>query len=411
MTEAFDTHILDNGLVILGEPMEGVQSAAFAFIVPAGAARLTRAYCGAANVILDWIFRGAGTRDSRQFNDALDILGLHRAGSIGGANLTLGAALEAGNLSAALDLYADVLVKPHLAADQFELARQLTQEEILSLEDDPRQKAMLLLREQFYPAPLGIPTAGDLDVVRSLQADQVSDLAAKHLNMGATIMTVAGKYDFAALCAQIQKRFGDVAGQPLEPFSLGDTGERTLHVAHEGAQVHIGLMAPTVTIADPDYYAARVAVSILSGGMSARLFTEVREKRGLCYAIDARYHGMKEVAGVACYAGTTPDKAQETRDVIQAEFQNLSQGITEDELGRAKVGLKAALVMQSESTSSRVGALGGDYYLLGRVRPLEEIKQGVEAVTVESVTDFLTRHPIQNFTQVTIGPVTVENRA
>jgi len=411
MIQLFDTHVLDNGLVILGEPMEGVHSAAFAFLVPAGAARMPRTECGAGNVILDWIFRGAGSRDSRHLNDALDILGMHRAGSVGSVHMTLGAALEAGNLSAALDLYADVLLEPHLDSDQFELARQLAEEEILSLEDDPRQKAMLKLREQFYPAPLGTPTVGDIDTVRTLKPDRVSTMVSQYLTMGASILAVAGKYDFAAVCDQIQTRFGNTPAQALEPLTLGQSGAQTTHVEHDGAQVHICLMTPTVTITDPDYYAARVAVSILSGGMSARLFTEVREKRGLCYAIDARYHGMKDVAGIACYAGTTPDKAQETRDVIQAEFENLSQGITDDELDRAKVGLKAALVLQSESTSSRVGALGGDYHLLGRVRPLEEIKQGVEAVTVEAVTGFLTRHPIRNFTQVTIGPVTVENRA
>ena len=86
-------------------------------------------------------------------------------------------------------------------------------------------------------------------------------------------------------------------------------------------------MTPAVPPGHEDYYSARVAVSVLSGGMSARLFTEVREKRGLCYAIGARYHSLKDAAGIACYAGTTPDKAQETLDVTVAEFRRLADGI------------------------------------------------------------------------------------
>ena len=100
------------------------------------------------------------------------------------------------------------------------------------------------------------------------------------------------------------------------------------------------------------------AVSVLSGGMSARLFTEVREKRGLCYAVAARYHCLKEAAGISCYAGTTPEKAQETIDVIMAEFNRLSEGISEEEIQRAKTGLKSALILQSESSSSRAGGIG-----------------------------------------------------
>ena len=163
-------------------------------------------------------------------------------------------------------------------------------------------------------------------------------------------------------------------------------------------------MTPTARFVDEGYYDTRAAVSVLSGGMSSRLFTEVREKRGLCYAIGAKYHSLKEAAGISCYAGTTPDKAQETLDVIMGEFNRLAEGISEPELERAKVGLKSALIMQSESSSSRSGSIGSDYYMLGRVRTLDEIKEKIEARSVESVLGFLRSHPFRDFTVVTIGP-------
>jgi predicted Zn-dependent peptidase len=138
--------------------------------------------------------------------------------------------------------------------------------------------------------------------------------------------------------------------------------------------------------------------------MSARLFTEVREKRGLCYAVGAQYHGLKEAAGIACYAGTTPEKAQETLDVITVEFNRLAEGIGEEEIERAKVGLKSALILQSESSSSRAGAIGSDYYMLGRVRSLDEIKDKIEETSVDSVSGFLRNNKFKDFTVVTIGP-------
>jgi len=185
---------------------------------------------------------------------------------------------------------------------------------------------------------------------------------------------------------------------------LKERSERYTHIKNSGSQVHIGLMTKTVRPMEQGYYDARVAVSVLSGGMSARLFTEVREKRGLCYAVGARYHGLKEAAGIMCYAGTTPDKAQQTHDVIIDEFRNLSNGISEDEIDRAKAGLKSSLIMQSESSSSRAGSVASDFYMLGKVRSLDEIKDAIERTSVDSVINFLRDNPFGEFTVFTIGP-------
>ena len=408
MAERFDKHILKNGMVILGEPMEGVGSAAFGFMLPAGAALLPEGSCGAANVIADWIFRGAGDKNSRQLSDALDGLGLQRAGSVGSSHIAIGAALEAGNLSKAIDLYADIILTPSLAEDQFEPARQLAIDGVYSLDDEPRQKVMLKLKEQFYPSPLGRSSAGKIDELKILTAKRTRQIIKDNFNLSQTIFTVAGRYDFDAVCRRMESLFETDRQQPLEQFELVHKAGKYIHIDNEGAQVHIGLMTGTVRPMDNDYYNARVAVSVLSGGMSARLFTEVREKRGLCYAIGARYHGLKEAAGIMCYAGTTPEKAQQTLDVVIGEFERLKEGISEEEIERAKVGLKSSLILQSESSSSRADAIGSDYYILGRVRSLDEIKERIEQTTIDSVVGFLRSHKFKDFTVVTIGPKQVK---
>ena len=404
MTETSDRHTLENGMVLLGEPMEAVESAAFEFMLPAGEARLPEGRCGAGNVIADWIFRGAGNRNSRQLSDALDGLGLVRGRSVGSSHINVGAALEAGNLAQALELYADVILKPSLEEDQFELARQLAVDDVLALDDDPRQKVMLKLREQFYPTPLGRNTVGEVPALKALTAEASRQIIRDRFNVSQAVFSVAGKYDFGAVCRQMEGLFETQRRQSSKTVTLGPRAGQYTHLHNDGAQVHIGLMTETVTPTDDDYYNARVAISVLSGGMSARLFTEVREKRGLCYAIGARYHGLKEAAGVMCYAGTAPDKAQETLDCVIGEFRRLSEGINDEEMARAKVGLKSALILQSESSSSRAGAIGSDYYLLGRVRGLDEIKDKIEQTTADSVLEFLRSHPFKDFTVVTIGP-------
>lgn len=391
-------------MVILGEPMEAVGSAAFGFMLPGGASRLPDGCCGAGSVIIDWIFRGAGGKNSRELSDALDGLGLHRNSSMGSSHITIGAVLEAGNLADAIELYADLILRASLKEDQFELARQLAIDGVKALDDNPRQKVMLKLREQFYPNPLGRSALGEITELQNLTAEKTKQIIKDKFNLSHTIFAVAGKYNFNTIVAQMKNLFeADQQKHFKEPTPGSKTGKYT-HISNDGAQVHIGLMTETVRPADEDYYNARVAVSVLSGGMSARLFTEVREKRGLCYAVGAQYHNLKEAAGIACYAGTIPDKAQETLDVIMAEFNRLKDGISGEEIERAKVGLKSSLILQSESSSSRAAGIGGDYYILGRVRSLDEIKNKIEQTTVESVLGFLKNNKFKDFTVVTIGP-------
>ncbi len=410
MAERFDKCILKNGMVLFGEPMEAVESVAFGFMLPAGEALLPEGCCGAGSVIADWVFRGAGDKNSRQLGDALDGLGLHRAGGVGSSHITIGAALEANNLSQALDLYADIILEASLKEDQFELARQLAIDGVLALDDDPRQKVMLELREQFYPSPLGRSVVGHIDELKALTAQSTRAIIKNRFNLSQTIFAVAGKYDFDAIVSILDSRFSilDTNIQHRASSIEHPASSKYTHLHNDGAQVHIGLMTETVKPADEDYYNARVAVSVLSGGMSARLFTEVREKRGLCYAIGARYHGLKSAAGIMCYAGTTPEKGQETLDVIIGEFNRLSVEISKEEIERAKVGLKSSLILQSESSSSRAGGIGSDYYILGRVRSLDEIKSKIEETSVDSVLGFLRNNKFKDFTVVTIGPKEVK---
>jgi predicted Zn-dependent peptidase len=408
MSEKLDKHILRNGMVLLGERMEGVGSVAFGFLLPAGSALLPERCGGAGNVITDWIFRGAGARSSRQVVDVLDGLGLQRSSGVDSLTTSMTGALEAGNLTKALEVYADVILRPHLDDGQFALAKDLAMQELAGLADDPRQKVMLDLREQFYPWPLGRSPMGTEEELKRLDADATRQIVKDGFDVSNGAFAVAGKYDWDQICQLMERLFGGEAKRAPRQAKAGRRGKRHFHEQSDGAQVHIGIMTPTVNVQDEDYYDIRAAADILGGGMSARLFTEVREKRGLCYAVGSRYHCLKGHAGVICYAGTTPDKAQETLDVTIGEFRKLADGVSADEVQRAKVGLKSSLIMGSESTIARAGAMAGDWHLLGRVRPMEEIKSRIEKLSAKSVSAAAAKHRFGDFTIVTIGPKTVE---
>ena len=404
MPTNFDKLVLDNGLVILGQPMENLASVAFNFSIPCGQRYIPTGKAGAANILSDWLLKGTQHKSGKELITALDSLGIHHSCSGGTSFLTLSAALEASNLSKVLPLYSEMIFEPGFDADQFEFSKESAIQELTGLDDDPRQLVMLKLKENFYPDPLGQSPLGKLEDLKTLTAQQTKDIYFDKLDLSNSIFSIAGKYDFDDLTRQFKELFSCKTQGQTPEITPQQKYHNYTHQHNDGAQVHIGLMCPTVTIDSPEYYNAKIAVAILSGGMSSRLFTEVREKRGLCYAVGANYNTVKGYAGIGCYMGTTSEKAQETYDVTLEQFQNLAKGITQQELDIAKTGIKSSLIMSNESSLARASALTNDYHLLGELRTLEQIKQSIENVKISSVVEFLEANPLKDFTVFSIGP-------
>lgn len=402
--EKINIHKLFNGMTLITEMLPEVASGAFVFLLPCGASDDEKGKCGTATVLSEWIFRGAGELDNRQLNDKIEGLGLQRNSHVSSLHTGLSGALVADNLFDIMNLYKDVVRTARLEEKYFQMCQMLTLQGLMSLEDDPRHKIGLLVRERFLPAPIGQPGPGKIDDVQTLTPQDVGNHYRSHYTPHNAILALAGKVDFKEAKARIDEFFGDWEGRIPAEIEPGTCNEGYLHHPHDGAQVHIGIMHPSVTVADTDYYKALAAVNILSGGMGSRLFTEVREKRGLCYAVGANHLMAGPFGAIQCYLGSSPDNAQEALDVTIHELRNLGEGITEDELERAKVGLRATLVMQGESTMARAMGCASDYHHLGRVRSLEEIETAIEKLTVVDVMDYIHSHPAEKFMVVTIGP-------
>jgi predicted Zn-dependent peptidase len=404
LPERYYQHVFENGLALLAERMAGMQSAAMTMLVPAGAAFDPRDGSGTATVLSDLLLRGAGQRDSRQLTDYLDRLGLQRSSSVGVHHARFACAALADKVIEGLGAYADVVRRPHMPESGFEAARDLALQALASLEDDPRQKVLIKLREWHFPWPYGRSTMGREEQLKKLTLDLCRLHHRRGYRARGAIIALAGNIDFEQLKDQVGRHLGDWDGTPDTAIEIIAPPGRAHHEQHKSEQTHIGIAWPSILETDDAYYTMRLAIEALSGGMSSRLFTEIREKRGLVYNVWAGYSSLKGYGSILGYAGTSNDRAQATLDTFIAELYRLSEGITAAELQRAKTGLKAATIMQGESTNSRASAIAHDWFMRGRIRTLDEIKAGIDAVTLDGVNDWLQRNRPGDFTIVTVGP-------
>ncbi len=402
--QSIHTHQFPNGLMLIVEEMKDVQSAAFSFQVPAGSIYEPTGQNGVAAYLSDWIIRGAGEYDSRELSSVMDNLGLQHGENVGGYHFAFSGATIAGRLADCLRVYGDIIRRPHLLDDEFDPVATGVAQSLKSAEDEPQRKAMVELRRLAFTEPWNRPSDGTLADLANIIPDSVRKHYAAHFRPNNSILGVAGNVNFQELVDVVGEVFGDWEAKPATTVTPGGTGAKRKFIEHESTQTHIALAYDSVSYPDPDYYAAWAAVGILSGGMSARLFTEVRERRGLCYSVFASQSSLKHEGRVLCYAGTSNERAQETLDVTIQELKKLGEGIGEDELARCKARAKSSLVMAQESTSSRASSIARDWFLLGRVTTLQEVRDRVEALTIPAILDYVHRKPARDFTVLTIGP-------
>ncbi len=408
MTDRIFTHRFDNGLVLIGERMDWVQSAAFSISVPGGCIYDPADRAGLGNFVCEMVQRGCGDRDSRQFVTDLENLGVDRSSSVSTAHASYGGAMLAANLPEVLKIYADLLRRPLMPAELIEEGRAVCFQELRAIEDDLAHKTLSLLRERANPAPWGRLPQGDEESLLAITIEDIRQHFTATYVPHSTIMAVAGNFQWEQLRDNVGALFGDWTAAPV-PKPVETPAERgCAHIEHDSSQTHIGVAHPSTPYSHDDYFQARGAVGILSDGMSSRLFTEVREKRGLCYTVFATLHSLLNSANVLCYSSTSTDRAQETLDVIVQELIRLGEGVEQAELDRLKARIKSGLIMQQESSASRSASIAADWFHLGRVRTLDEVGNKIDALSCDSINAYLKNNPAGNFAVVSLGQKKLE---
>lgn len=394
---------LDNGIVLLGEDLPGLESVAIAFHTPAGAIHDGPGRCGLATLSGEMMLRGAGDRRSRDIVEALEGAGIQWAQSVSTSHTSFAGAMVARQLPVALPIYADILRRPTLDADELDNARQMVLQNLAGTEDDPAHRVMSALRQLHYPHPWGMPSEGISADVERITIDEVRGFVRDRVRPAGTIIAVAGRIDWDDFVRRVEGLFGDWDTGGVEPVAVGKRGERVRHVHHDSQQTHIALAWSAPPYRDDASYEASAALSVLGGGSSSRLFSEVRERRGLCYSVSAGYHTLRDAAAAVCYSGTSAGRAQETLDVMLAEIARLPGTIEEAELDRVKARAKSGLVMQQESSAARAGWIAKQWYHLGTVRGLADELARHDRLTVASVESWLSDHRPAGLTVVSLG--------
>jgi predicted Zn-dependent peptidase len=402
--ESINIHHFDNGLTLLGEQMEGVGSSAVSVLLPTGAVNESTSRLGLASLTCEMLSKGAGQWNSQQLSEQFEDLGVDYGQGAGVEATTFSMACLEENLIKAIPLLKTLILEPRFPAEELQSVKDIALQDIKSVEDEPASQVMIELAKRFYPEPFGRTSMGNAEGINSTTLEDIKNFHKNCYSASGSIIGVSGKFDWDKVCAEVQDCFGKWEGK-TDRFSPGDlpTENQNILLEKDTKQLQIALAYPSVSHDHPDFYVAKLAVGALSGGMSGRLFIEVREKRGLVYRVSASHSAVKGRAAVFVYAGTTPENGQETLDVICAELKKLKEGVTDQELHRSKLDLKSRLIMQGESSLNRAPAIASDWWNIGRVRTLDEIKQKIDQVTSADIMKHLEQFPVAPMTLVTLG--------
>jgi predicted Zn-dependent peptidase len=280
----------------------------------------------------------------------------------------------------------EVLSEPAFPKKECETAKIQSVQELKHLDDEPLSKAFVHLKELYFGEKWGHNELGHEREIPSITRDDIQSFWSGHyVPKGALFAASSGS-----------SRANEAPPAP-PPANV------SRHIQKDSEQTQIVLAYPSVARSHPQFFAAQLGVSVLSGGMSARLFTEVRERRALVYSVGAQSSSLRATGVCYAYAGTTAKRAQETLTVLKAELMRLPKDVTEEEVERARIGVKAHLLMDQESTGTRVRELLDDLYFQNRILSMEELIAQIDGVTVKDVKTFWTAYPIEPYALVTIG--------
>jgi predicted Zn-dependent peptidase len=400
---------LTNGLTVIVEEMPHVESVAYDLMIPGGVILDNERRIGASLVLAELTSRGAGGLRAEELSNAFDICGIRHGESAGHDRYIYSGTLLSSHLEEALRLVALMVTKPNFPENELEGIKKLLIQDIAALEDNPTRKAIHELSARYYPQPYDRSSLGTLE---GIEAASISDLRSEWRSLfrpEGAVLSIAGKVSAATVHKLVEQTFGDWHGKAAKIPALGKLPRhQNIHIESESAQLQIALAYPSAPFGHPLYYASKVCASILSGGMFGRLFIEVREKRGLCYSVFARHSATKYYGTMLVYAGTTPERAHETLQVLTAELQKVIGSVEREELSRAKANLKASLVIGEESSGARAGSNASDWWLDKRVRTLDEIKAGIDTVDSALVDRCMKEFSSRSYMLLTLGSKRLE---
>jgi predicted Zn-dependent peptidase len=376
---------LASGLSVVTDRMPHLESASLGVWIGSGSRDEADDEHGISHLLEHMAFKGTKRRNARQIAEEIEAVG----GDLNAATSVESTAYYARVLKAdvplALDVLADILSNPTFDPEELRREQNVIVQEIGASEDAPDDLVFERLQETAFPnQPVGRSILGTRETVRSFNPKRLRVYLARQYRAPDMIVAAAGAVEHAAIVAEVEARFAGFAGPAAATPQPAHFHGGTRVEPRDLEQVHIALALQGLPVGDEQLYSLQVFTSVLGGGMSSRLFQEVREKRGLCYTINAFHMPYSDTGLFALYAGTDEADAPELMRVVIDQIGNATETVNEAEIARAKTQLKAGLLMALESSEARIGQLGRQMLAYGRPIPLDEIVGKVDAVTVDS---------------------------
>jgi len=393
------------GIELVVARMPGRRAASIELRVLSGTADEPPEKLGLTRLIKETIDKGTERRDGRALHDAFDELGATREGWTGHEACGFGCVCLPEFLDRALGLHAEFLRSPAFPQEMLETAVELALQELSALEDDPPSLADKLIERQAFGPVLGRHPLGERDTLASITRDDLVEHWRRVFSAGRMQVSAAGPIDPQALAEMLERHFagfGDTQRCGRQPFEHAFTPTRTHH-PKDVEQEQIAICFPSAAVSDDDFPAERVLLGVLSGGMSARLFTEVREKQGLAYDVHASSENPRGCGLIFVSASCKPDRAETTFRTLLREIDRLSEDLTEEELERACTRLVARDETMADMTRSRRRVLAFDLFHHGRPIPTEERLRKLRAVTLDDLKGYLNTHPRDRLSILTLG--------
>ena len=407
--------VLSSGLRIVTEEERSVRSAAFGIWVNVGSRDETVSTAGASHFLEHLLFKGTKKRTSLEISSAIEAVGGETNAFTSKEYTCFYARVIDRDLPLAVDVISDLITSSVVKAVDVDAERKVVLEEIAMRDDDPSDLIHDLFLEKYYgDTPLGRPILGTVKSIKGMSRSTVFNYYRNRYKPEDLVVSVAGNVKHKNVVAMVEEALSkdDFLDQPKKDFKVRSSpqikvagkGEVTL-LERKTEQAHIVYGVPGVARDDKRRFALSILSSALGGGMSSRLFQEIREKRGLAYSTYAYSQQFAGSGVLSFYVGCKPNKAKEAIKIIQSILYDVAEnGLTSDEISRAKGAVSGSLVLSQEDTGSRMTRIGKSELVYGQVLSFDEILREISSVTPEQIKEIARQSLPTSPTLALVGP-------
>jgi predicted Zn-dependent peptidase len=385
-TDAIRLTRLPNGLTVVSETMPRVETVSVGAYIGVGTRHEAPEVNGVSHFLEHMAFKGTARRDAAAIAREVENVGGHLNAYTAREQTAFYAKVLKEDTALAVDVIGDILTHSTFIPEELERERGVILQEIGQANDTPDDIVFDHFQETAFPSQaMGRPVLGTEATIKAMSRDALMGYMRGHYGPKATVVAAAGALEHDALLDLVRAHFADLPSTDATTPEAARYGGGEFRETRELDQVHIVLGFPSVQHGDAMHYPTQLLSTLLGGGMSSRLFQEIREKRGLVYSIYSFASPFRDGGLFQIYAGTGEKEAGELMPVTIEALRAVQHDVTEDELNRAKAQLRASLLMSLESTGSRCEQLARQLQVFGRVIPVEETKAKIAAVTVDQV--------------------------